>query len=395
MSPLSARVLKKGVEAATLVQDASEVTFRYRDDYLESDLPAIASTLPKTPEPIQLTRGATPAFFSGLLPEGTRLLAVASRLKTSVDNEVALLLDIGNDLIGDVQVLPDVGEPTRQPLELPRDLTTISFRELRDDVFGSAVSGLPGVQDKASSLMQNAPVKFAGKQFIVKLTPANVPGLVENEYFFLRFAKACGLRVAPHHLLTDRDGEHALLIERFDRPDKNPEGWLAAEDGAQALGVYPAAKYDVSMEDVGQALVALSQATGAAAYELFTQVVFSYLIGNGDHHAKNVSVIEDLDGGFRVSPAYDLVNTMFYADRTTALTINGKESDLTRADLLAFGDALGLPAKASMRGLDRLLQKTAIIGQTGLDFSSLPYHHKLQLDVAYRLRKRWEKLQEG
>ena len=394
MSLLSARVVKKGVEAASLTAEAGEVTFRYLDSYLVSDHPPIASTLPKTRDPLELSRGATPAFFSGLLPEGRRLLAVASRLKTSVDNEVTLLLDIGNDLIGDVQVLPESGEPRRTPLALPKDPKEISFQALRDDVFGSAASGLPGVQDKVSSAMQNAPVKFAGRQFILKLTPTNVPGVVENEFFFLRFAKACGLRVANHHLLTDRDGEHALLIERFDRPGKNPESWLAAEDGAQALGIYPAAKYDVPMEDAGRALVELCQAKKAAAYDIYTQVVFSYLMGNGDQHAKNISVIEDQNGGFRVSPAYDLVSTMFYADRTTALTVNGKESNLTRYDFLAFGSSLGLPDKASTRGLDRLLHKTAIIGRAGLDFSSLPYHHKLQLDVAYRLRKRWEKLQE-
>lgn len=187
MSPLSARVVKKGVEAATLTAEAGEVTFRYPDSYLVSDHPPIASTLPKTRDSLELSRGATPAFFSGLLPEGRRLLAVASRLKTSVDNEVTLLLDMGNDLIGDVRVLPESGEPRRAPVVLPKDPKEVSFQALRDDVFGSAASGIPGVQDKVSSAMQNAPAKFAGRQFILKLTPTNVPGVVENEFF------SCGL----------------------------------------------------------------------------------------------------------------------------------------------------------------------------------------------------------
>jgi serine/threonine-protein kinase HipA len=393
MSLVTARVLKKGVWAAVLSSDAGEVTFRYREEYLQSERPPISSTLPKTPDEVRLTRGATPAFFSGLLPEGRRLLAVASRLKTSVDNEVTLLLDIGNDLIGDVQVLPESGVPQRKPLQLPRSTDDWNFQAIREDVFGSAASGLPGVQDKTSAEMQNAPVKFAGKQYILKLTPSNVPGVVENEYFFLRLARAWGLRVANHHLLTDRAGEKGLLIERFDRPGAHPESWLAVEDGAQALGVYPAAKYEVPMEEVGRALVGLCKAPAVAAYELFRQVVFSYMMGNGDHHAKNLAVLEDDMGGFHISPAYDLVNTMFYADRTTALTINGKESNLTRSDMMAFAESLGLPEKASLRGLDGFLRHTSVVGKAGLDFTVLPYHRRLQLDVAYRLRKRWEKLQ--
>lgn len=394
MSLTVARVLKKGVHAATLTADSGDVTFRYREDYLNSGGPPIATTLPTTTDELRLSRGATPSFFSGLLPEGRRLLAVASRLKTSADNEVALLLDIGNDLIGDVQVLPDKGTSLRTPVELPRDARKMSFRALRDDIFGAAASGLPGVQDKVSSVMQNAPVKLAGKQFILKLTPESVPGVVENEFFFLQFARACGLRVAPHYLLSDRDGEHALLVERFDRPSGSAADWLAVEDGAQALGVYPAAKYEVTMEGVGQALVGICRAPAVAAYELFKQVLFSYLVGNGDQHAKNLSVLEDETGGFRLSPGYDLVNTVFYGDRTSALSISGKESNLTRRDVLAFGGSLGLTDKASARGLDQMVRKTALIGSERLDFSSLPYHHKVKLDVSYRLRKRWEKIHD-
>jgi serine/threonine-protein kinase HipA len=156
--------------------------------------------------------------------------------------------------------------------------------------------------------------------------------------------------------------------------------------------VYPAAKYDVPMEGVGRGLGALCQAPAVAAYEFFDQVVFCYIMGNGDHHAKDLSAVQDEVGGCRISPAYDLVNTMICADRTTALTINGKESHLTRADMKAFGASLGLPEKGSLRGLEEFLRHTSVVGKKGLDFTSLPYHHRLQLDLAYRLRKRWEKL---
>ncbi len=50
--------------------------------------------------------GALPPFFSGLLPAGRRLTALRSAVKTSADDELTLLLAVGADTIGDVQILP-------------------------------------------------------------------------------------------------------------------------------------------------------------------------------------------------------------------------------------------------------------------------------------------------
>jgi serine/threonine-protein kinase HipA len=52
-----------------------------------------------------------PPFFAGLLPEGARLVALITRLKTSAADEFSLLVAVGGDTIGDVRVLPEGAAP--------------------------------------------------------------------------------------------------------------------------------------------------------------------------------------------------------------------------------------------------------------------------------------------
>lgn len=120
-----AHVVKAGTPAATLTRADGEVEFSYLPEYLESGARAVATTLPLTEQPVRTSAGAVPAFFSGLLPEGRRLTALRRSVKTSADDELSLLVAIGSDPVGDVQVLADlddqdetrtVGSPVRSAI---------------------------------------------------------------------------------------------------------------------------------------------------------------------------------------------------------------------------------------------------------------------------------------
>ena len=76
---------------------------------------------------------------------------------------------------------------------------------------------------------------------------------------------------------------------------------------------------------------------------LFLWMLFSYWVGNGDLHLKNLALVgSESDGALRLSPAYDLVSTYLYGDEKMALYINGKERDLRRGDFHLLGEAGGL-----------------------------------------------------
>lgn len=57
------------------------------------------------------------------------------------------------------------------------------------------------------------------------------------------------------------------------------------------MGLYPSTKYDPPMEDVAQALMSVSFSPTLTARSIAFQVALAWLTGNGDLHAKNVSMI--------------------------------------------------------------------------------------------------------
>lgn len=357
-----AEVLKRGRRAGTLARRKDAIVFRYDEAYLEAGGGPVATTLPAIAEPVVThAPGALPPFFSGLLPEGRRLAALQRAVKTSADDELTLLLAVGGDVIGDVQVVPE-GDDV--PESTPR-VSVSSWSELRfADLFAASTGGasgidrvgIPGVQDKVSARMVNLPVARAGERFMLKLDPPGFPHLVTNEAFFLKAAARSGLETAQAEVVTDSEGARGLLVRRFDRIPTGTGGVasLAQEDGCQVLGRYPADKYRVTTEEVIGGLAGVCRARPVAAYTLLRQVAFAYLSCNGDAHAKNFSVRYD-GGEWRPTPMYDAPTSYVYGDYSMALTLNGRRrEDIGRADVVALGEAVGVRRAAVEGALDEL-----------------------------------------
>lgn len=309
--------------------------------------------------PVTTTGGSVPSFFAGLLPEGVRLGVVTSSTKTSADDHLTLLLAIGADTIGNVRVVPAGMDPV-QPLPL--------FDPERDDDFRAVFArltssvdadpvGLAGVQPKVSAGVLSAPARTRSGPAILKLAPASLPQLVENEHFFMTMAASCGLRVAKTSLLHDADGRSALLVNRFDREGQTR---IAQEDACQVVDVYPASKYRISTEAaIGALAEACARGGGskvAATAELLKTVVFSWLIGNGDLHGKNLSIYNP-DGIWQPTPAYDLLCTQPYAGWKDPMALNlfGRANRLTRANFVDAGERLGLRPRATVAMIDALV----------------------------------------
>ncbi len=386
-------VWKAGRRAGTLVRATDHVEFGYDDGYRG---PPVATTLPIGKSLVRTgSAGAVPPFFAGLLPEGRRLHALRRAIKTSADDDFSLLLAVGRDLIGDVQVLWEGDEPGLWEPDPPIQVSLENrFSELFARVIGLDAAdrvGLPGVQDKVSGRMIAMPVRQDGGAFLLKLNPKEFPHLVENEALFSGIARTMGIPVAESRLIRDGSGAPGLLVSRFDRPKhgSGPPVMLAQEDACQVLGRYPADKYRVTAEEV---VMGLSSQTGAplvAARDLLRQIAFAYLSGNGDAHAKNFSILDRGNGEWSISPAYDLPSSYPYGDTTMALSIAGRiREDIGREHFLALGEAAGLRPPAVIRVLDGLVRATP----TWLDrLEDLPFpartRHKLRRAVEYRARR--------
>jgi serine/threonine-protein kinase HipA len=212
---------------------------------------------------------------------------------------------------------------------------------------------------------------------------------VENEAFFCDLAKKAGLAVANARLVVDGDGVGGLLVERFDRvTGEGPEPVArACEDACQVLNLWPADKYNVSSEELIATMSDVCASPALATRDMFRQLCFAWLTGNGDVHAKNISVIQHDASEWRVSPAYDVPSTLFYRDYSMALSIGGRSDGLSRRRWMQFASEVGLAAPAADRIVDGLLASTSDLVDT-IAAGALPFDANTTSDVARNLTNR-------
>ena len=356
--------------AGKLMRRGDTVVFAYSPDYLDSDLPAVATTIPKRDAETISTAGAVPPFFAGLLPEGRRLISLQRSLKTSPDDEFSQLVAVGADCIGDVRVLREGADPTPRmddepSISVPHEISFVGLFERSLDLGrDSSNQTIPGVQDKISDAMLSIPARKQGGSVILKLSPPAFPQLVENEYFFLRLAAKCGLRVPSSSIVTDRDGARGLAVERFDREfSRGRQGRIAQEDAVQLAGRWPSSKYLMSTASVFEAVLKVTPAAPVARAALLRLFIYSYMIANGDLHAKNVSVYDHPSGVWSVTPAYDLVSTLPYGDDKMALDLEGRDSNIKGSTFVRFGERLG----AKERLIRKIISEITDVAEESLD----------------------------
>lgn len=386
---IGADVYKAGRHAAQLWRSGETVIFAYLERY---DGAPVALTLPVGARTAE-TGFRLPAFFAGLLPEGdTRRRSLARALHVAEDDELALLVQMGADTIGDVQVLPAGTPLPTDELDEPTNFTSVSFGDLWNIPERVADRSLvAGVQPKISHHSRSL-IGGRARRVILKFSPdESWHGLLENEAFFMGGARAAGLRAPDVEIVTDRNGARALAIARFDRSVSS--GRLlrhAQEDATQIMGLRPGAKYD---PDARQVISALSEACAApvvARRDLLHQLLYSYVVGNNDVHAKNVSVRQNPTTGiWSVTPVYDVLHTWPYeGDHRFHPAVAERPLDtVTRRQWQGLSDELGLPRRA----VDKLFSQVADgVGQLfeELDEATLGMPQSWIRDVHRRIRKR-------
>ncbi|MFZ4617073.1 MAG: HipA domain-containing protein [Rectinemataceae bacterium] len=102
--------------------------------------------------------------------------------------------------------------------------------------------------------------------------------------------------------------------------------------------------------------------------------LLSWLMGNADLHLKNFSLYCPDPEHWQLTPAYDLVSTALVLpdDKDeTALTLNGKKSQLRRGDWMALSEKLGVNGKV-FRDLLRHLTEAVPVVETLCRSSFLP-----------------------
>ena len=319
-----------------VVKDNGNLQFRYLDRYAG---PAISHALPRQDE--AHPHSACLAVFGGLLLEGEGRETVARRLGISVHNTYALLHELGGDCAGAIALVDSTFEMPDRPASrvideeaLDRAIRELPERPLAADPEAGTRLSLAGAQPKLPVIIDrdefSLPLNLAtATTHIVKPEPVAFPGLVDNEAFCMSLARRIDLPVASVSKFNTISGKPCLLVERYDRDRTvDPIRRLHQEDFCQALGHPSERKYqEEGGPSAGQAVGLLRDASAVPAQDLPTfwrALVFNWLIGNCDAHAKNYSLLYDA-GAPTLAPLYDLVSTTVYDDlkRRLAMSIDG------------------------------------------------------------------------
>ncbi len=277
------------------------------------------------------TRRWAHPFFSNLLPEGSLREYLARAAGIDPQAEFELLAALGEDLPGAVTTVPLDVDAEPGPASGGQGLGTT--RGTPDSAVGPRLRpsaplrfSVAGVRPKLSAAMVGGrltvPVHGVGGDWIVKLPSEAFPGLPEQEHAMMRLARLNGIDVPETRLAAVEEIEglprafrsrrgRALAVRRFDRMDDG--GRVHIEDFAQIVGAQPEQKYlragyaeiaEVLGREVGDDAVA----------EFVRRLVFCALIGNGDAHLKNWSVIYPDARTPQLAPAYDLVSTIAFVE---------------------------------------------------------------------------------
>ena len=242
---------------------------------------------------------------------------------------------------------------TTRPPEVPLKTTDI-VAQARAMVGKMSISG---VQPKLSvihdSRRHQLTVVGGGGRYILKPPTAQFESLPENENLCMNIASAYAIDVPPHGLVPLMDGELAYIVKRFDRGEDGSK--LQQEDFQQLLETND--KYDGSFEKIANFIKKHSSVPGLDLVRLFERALLFYVLGNGDAHLKNFSLIRRPDVGYELSPVYDLVSSRLVLPDEAyemCLSLQGKKNRLSKEDFKRLGGHFGLTDKQMDNSFDRL-----------------------------------------
>ena len=187
-------------------------------------------------------------------------------------------------------------------------------------------------------------IKFDG----VKDTSLNDPaGFGRIEYAYHLMARACGIDMTPCRLQEEGNRAH-FMTRRFDRP--------GGKDKLHVSSLCGMAHYDFNMQGAysyEQAFQVMRELRlpYTDAEQQYRRMVFNVIARNQDDHTKNIAFIMDRQGGWRLSPAFDMTFAHNPAGKWTnrhQMTINGKSDGFTLADLYQVGREMNIKSYKSI-----------------------------------------------
>ncbi len=318
-----------------------QLQFTYHPGHLTADATPLSLSMPLSDTVYR--QSVTVPWLDGLLPDSQDVRnRWGTQFGVSGNSAFALLTHMGLDAPGAIQLVP-AGTPLPRHGELePMDEAAIGRRlhALRDEpdhwTFTGERWSLGGAQSKFALRWDDGWHQARGAEpttHIFKPGVAGVRGQGLNEHLTMTAARLLGLD-AVETRYDEFDGEPAIVITRYDRGDVDGRILRAhQEDLCMALSRPRSKKYEddggPGAADIIDLLRGTPNATGNVTAFL-AALVFNYLVGAPDGHAKNYSLL--LAGPMvRLAPLYDIASSLPYDSapdsgmRRLAMAVGGEK----------------------------------------------------------------------
>lgn len=266
---------------------------------------------------------------------------------------------------------------------------------------------LSGAQPKFSVVVENGLLRYAneGEQgsYILKPKPTsyhiiNRDFCAINEHVTMQIAsQVYGIETAQNALCFFDDGSPAYITRRF---DVHKNGKHKQEDFAALLGYTKDNagsnyKYDkASYEDCAEIIHRYVKAALVDIRRFYRLILFNFITLNDDAHLKNFSLIER-NGEYRLSPAYDLINTSLQLRNPRIFALDKglfkegmKLSDtrtICRSDFVEFGKRIGLQERVIQQELKNFSTDQPMVKEL-LERSFLSEELKEHYYLSYKYR---------
>ena len=355
-----------GEKNGVLIEDdLLQLTFQYEDN-----APPLSVRLPVRNE--IYSHALVYPFFENLTPEGDAF-EILTKDHASGNRVFSILDRFGGDCAGAVAFYENKpNDDDENPREISPSMMAQIIDKLPQDPLLTGIDNPPrlslaGAQSKCAVYISEGKYFRSTDKFptthIIKIANNRFPCLLENELFCMKLARII-LSNIPEVELKEVENRQYLEITRYDRYIKNRNVHrIHQEDFCQALGIVSGKKYQTgggAKLKICYELINEYSENRFADIIRFTQwIVFNYLTGNTDAHAKNLSLLHS-DTGIRLAPFYDLLSTEVYPEKTVdhemAMLINGKGkyNSLRHKDFIALFDNLDQNATNMMKTLKNI-----------------------------------------
>ena len=199
-------------------------------------------------------------------------------------------------------------------------------------------------------------IKFDGVEFSGDWGIADPKGYGLLEFSYYEIARECGIDMMESRVFEENGRSH-FMTRRFDRGDDGRKKFVQTLGAIAHFDYYESGLYSYEQVIMTMRRLGMSQ---ASIEEQVRRTIFNLVGCNQDDHVKNISFIMDRQGAWQLSPAYDMCHaegsdfTRFHQ-----LSLNGKTSDFSIADVKHLEDYAGLPQGRGKRILEQVVDAFA------------------------------------